>query len=134
MAIVSIGFVVMLGWLARRMRSAGAPSLAAELALVLGCALVLSPIAWDHYWVLMFPAFLAVFSLRAPSSHAERATFWVAAVLVSGLSPITLGRHGFNVVRSWSNSTLAGVLLVACLAWMLWRRAGGHSGTGPVSG
>jgi hypothetical protein len=45
-------------------------------------------------------------------------------VLVSGVSPLTLGRQGFNVVRSWSNSTIAGLLLVGCLAWMLWRDAG----------
>jgi hypothetical protein len=134
MAVGFVGFVVILGWLARRMRSVAAPSLAEELALVLGCAVLLSPIAWDHYWVLMFPAFLAVFSRRAPASHAEPATFWVAAVLVSGVSPIFLGTYGFNVVRSWSNSTLGGLLLVACLAWMLWRRASGRSETQPVSG
>ena len=116
--------VVALVSVARRMRSADAPCLAAELALVLGAAVLLSPIAWDHYWVLMFPAFLAVYSLRGPTRAAERTTFWVAAVLVSGASPLTLGRHGFAVVRSWSNSTVAGLLLVACLGWMLWRGAG----------
>jgi hypothetical protein len=116
--------VVALALIARRMRAADAPSLAAELALVLGAAVLLSPIAWDHYWVLMFPAFLAVHSRRGPSRAAARTTFRVAAVLVSGVSPLTLGRQGFNVVRSWSNSTIAGLLLVGYLAWMLWRDGG----------
>ncbi len=35
-----------------------------ELAAVTVLAILLSPIAWDHYWTLMFPAFLILYDSR----------------------------------------------------------------------
>jgi alpha-1,2-mannosyltransferase len=84
-----------------------------ELALVLAAGVLLSPIAWDHYWVLMFPAVLAVAVAR---SRAAWVTAAVAAALMSGPSPLVIGTHGFNVARAHSLYTAAGLLLVAALA------------------
>ena len=92
----------------------------AGLAFALACAVLLSPIAWDHYWVLMFPAMLVVFT-ESPRDRWLRIAFWIAAILVTGLSPPTIGRHGFNVARLWSSSTLAGLVLVAALTRLLGR-------------
>ncbi|MGE3521016.1 MAG: glycosyltransferase family 87 protein, partial [Vicinamibacterales bacterium] len=36
---------------------------AADLALLTLIAVLASPIAWDHYWVLMFPAFFTVYKI-----------------------------------------------------------------------
>ena len=49
---------------AGRARHAQHASDAEEMAIVLGLAVLLSPIAWDHYWVLFFPAFLLALVAR----------------------------------------------------------------------
>jgi hypothetical protein len=85
---------------------------AEELAMALAAGVLLSPIAWDHYWVLMFPAVLAVAAAR---SRAAWVICAVAAALISGPSPLLIGTHGFNVARAYSLYTLAGVLLFAAL-------------------
>jgi alpha-1,2-mannosyltransferase len=85
---------------------------AEELAMVLAAAVLLSPIAWDHYWVLMFPAVLAVAAAR---SRPAWVTCAVAAALITGPSPILIGTHGFNVARAYSLYTFAGVMLFAVL-------------------
>jgi alpha-1,2-mannosyltransferase len=106
--------IAVLALVAMRRRTAGPSDIGRELALVLAAAVLISPIAWDHYWVLMFPAILAMH----PSAHARRTAwlvFGVSAILISGLSPVTLGRHGFNVARAWCVCTVAGLLLVAGL-------------------
>ena len=83
-----------------------------ELAMALAAGVLLSPIAWDHYWVLMFPAVLAVAAVR---SRAAWVTCAVAAALISGSSPVLIGTHGFNVARGYSLYTFAGVMLFAAL-------------------
>jgi alpha-1,2-mannosyltransferase len=85
---------------------------AEELAMALAAAVLLSPIAWDHYWVLMFPAVLAVAAAR---SRPAWVTCAVAAALITGPSPILIGTHGFNVARAYSLYTFAGVMLFAVL-------------------
>ena len=87
-----------------------------EIALVTAASVLLSPIAWDHYWVLLFPALLAV---AATSSRAAWLVFGIAAVLITGTSPIFIGTHGFNVARAYSSNTVAGLLLVATLIVLL---------------
>lgn len=84
-----------------------------EIASVTVLAILLSPIAWDHYWTMMFPAFLIIYgsSDRQLLGRAAAWLFWVAAVLTSGLSPLTLGRSGFNVAREVSVDTLAALVL-----------------------
>jgi alpha-1,2-mannosyltransferase len=88
-----------------------------EMASVSVLAILLSPIAWDHYWTMMFPAFLIIYgsSDRRLLGGAAPWLFWVAAVLTSGLSPLTLGRSGFNLARALSVDTLAALVLFAGL-------------------
>jgi alpha-1,2-mannosyltransferase len=84
-----------------------------EMASVTVLAILLSPIAWDHYWTMMFPAFLIIYgsSDRLLLGRGARWLFWAAAVLTSGLSPLTLGRSGFNLARALSVDTLAALVL-----------------------
>ena len=92
-----------------------------ELAAVTVLAILLSPIAWDHYWTLMFPAFLILYESgdeRWPG-RIGRIAFWAAAILTTGLSPLTLGKSGFNMARELSVYTIAaliiyGGLIVVC--------------------
>jgi hypothetical protein len=82
------------------------------IVAVMALAVLLSPIAWDHYWVLMFPAFLFLALTR------ERARWigWVfltAGILTSGFSRATVGANGLAIARLLSVFTWAGLLLLA---------------------
>jgi len=115
--------IAVLAVVALRRRTADPSHIERELALVLAVAVLISPIAWDHYWVLMFPAILAVYP--SPDSPRTRwVIFGVSAILISGLSPVTLGRHGFNVARAWCVCTIAGLILVTGLTSTLVGRTG----------
>src|SRR5262249_21182424 len=83
-----------------------------EIALATAASVLLSPIAWDHYWVLMFPALLV---LASTASRGAWIIVGVAALLMTGTSPLFVGTHGFNVARQYSSSTIAGLLLVGAL-------------------
>ena len=83
-----------------------------ETAAFTVLAVVLSPIAWDHYWVLMFPAFLLMYDRsRTRTAPADQWIFWVAAILTSGISRVTVGREGWGIARQLSVSTIAALLL-----------------------
>jgi alpha-1,2-mannosyltransferase len=91
------------------------------LALALAIAVLASPIAWDHYWLLMLPALQAIYVASSNSTSQKlRWGFWIGAMLISGLAPLTLGTRGFEIARSWSNSTIAGLVIVITLAMTLW--------------
>jgi alpha-1,2-mannosyltransferase len=92
-----------------------------EIAAVIVLAVLLSPIAWDHYWTLLFPAFVIVYDGRDERGWASM--FWLAAILTSGLSPLTLGASGFNVARHLGTYTIAALVLYVAL--LLRRRLGG---------
>lgn len=109
-ALSAIVILVAVGWIAFRRRVNEPEQTAPLIETALAVSVLVSPIAWDHYWVLMFPALQACYSAGAGLA------FWVGALLITGLSPLTLGTHGFNLVRSWSNSTLAGLLLAGSAA------------------
>jgi hypothetical protein len=112
-AILLIGALVVVLWKTRR-RSASIP---VEVAAVTVLAVLLSPIAWDHYWTMMFPAFLILYdsSNDAVLGRSGRYAFWTAAVLTTGLSPLTLGRTGFNTARDLSVYTIAALIVFASL-------------------
>jgi hypothetical protein len=96
---------------------AGAATIAIEAAAVTTLGVLLSPIAWDHYWTLLFPAFLFVYASGHPALLGKPGqwAFWIAAILTSGLSPLTLGSDGFNAARQMSVDTLAGLILFVAL-------------------
>jgi hypothetical protein len=80
-------------------------------------AVLVAPIAWDHYWTLLFPAFFMVHQSANPGllGRAGLIAFWTAAVLTSGASPLTVGREGFSLARQLSTSTLAALVLYGTL-------------------
>jgi hypothetical protein len=87
--------------------------LIAELTAVIVLAVLLSPIAWDHYWTLLFPAFLLVYQASDRNLLGRQAlyAFWTAAILTSGLSRTTLGQTGWSVARELSVDTIAALVL-----------------------
>ena len=106
-----------------RSRDGGHPPVkkGAGLALALAVAVLASPIAWDHYWLLMLPALQAIYvASRSSKRQFLQWGFWLAAILISGLAPLTLGTRGFAIARSWSNSTIAGLVIVVTLAMAIW--------------
>jgi alpha-1,2-mannosyltransferase len=96
---------------------ATANTVAVEITAVTVIAVLLSPIAWDHYWTLLFPAYLVAYDSRDPRllGHTGSFAFWSAAILTTGLSPLTLGASGFAVVRELSTYTIAALVLYAVL-------------------
>jgi hypothetical protein len=85
-----------------------------EIAAVTVLAILLSPIAWDHYWTMMFPAFLVLHDSADARLLGRRGryAFWTAAVLTTGLSPLTLGKGGFDAARDLSIYTLAALVIL----------------------
>lgn len=101
-------------------------SIPCEIALVTVLAILLSPIAWDHYWTLTFPALLLLHDSVEGRllGRVGRAAFWTAAILMTVLSPLTLGRTGFSLARDLSVYTIAGLVIYASLFALrrrLWR-------------
>ena len=103
-------------------------SLAEDMAVVLALAVLLSPIAWDHYWVLFFPAFLLVLSLRErlPESRLTQ-LYWTTAVMTSGVA--LLGREAWRLSRWVSLRCLAGVVIVVAVSLALRAARRGRRGT-----
>jgi hypothetical protein len=112
-AILLIGALVVALWRTARDNA----SIPLEIAAVTTLAILLSPIAWDHYWTMMFPAFLILYDSNADTllGRPGRYAFWSAAVLTTGLSPLTLGRTGFNMARDLSAYTIAALIVYASL-------------------
>jgi len=92
-------------------------AVAVEMTAVTVLAILLSPIAWDHYWTLLFPACVIAYDSRDRRllGRAGAYAFWVAAILTTGLSPLTLGGAGFNVARHVSMYTIAAIVIYLAL-------------------
>ena len=90
-------------------------------------AILVSPIAWEHYWVGFFPVFvlLLVQAWRSgPSWHSRwaHASFWIGFVCFTVLSRPIVGWSGARTVRAWSLMTWGGVVMCAvCAAILAWR-------------
>jgi alpha-1,2-mannosyltransferase len=95
------------------------PRASVGVAAALGLAVVLSPIAWDHYWILFFPSLYAIYNAPAEVPRWIRLVFWPAALLISGFSRVTVGADGLSVARDLSTSTIAGIGLVAAMLTMI---------------
>jgi alpha-1,2-mannosyltransferase len=93
-----------------------------DMAALTVLAVLLSPIAWDHYWLLLLPAFIVLFDVGndPASGRGARYAFWAAAILTTGLSPLTLGRSYFGVARALSVSTIAALIVFAALIVLRW--------------
>jgi alpha-1,2-mannosyltransferase len=89
-----------------------------ELAFALAVAVILSPIAWEHYWVLYFPILQTIYCAGTKPIF-RRISFWIAAALITGPSPLLVGESGYNLAREFSNSTLAAILVIGILTPVL---------------
>lgn len=112
-------------------RSPPTAAISREIATVTVLAVLLSPIAWDHYWVLVFPAFLVAFTDTA-GQQWSRAAVWLAGVLTSALTPLTLGRSLFDAVRERSPQTFAALILFVVLVVVVHWNASAAARPGPV--
>jgi Glycosyltransferase family 87 len=120
-AALLLGTLLLVVLLRTRSTPAFVPS---EIAAVSVLAILLSPIAWDHYWTLLFPAFVILYESGDARllGSTGRYAFWIGAALTTALSPITLGGRGFNAARELSVDTAAGVLVYVALLAMCVRR------------
>lgn len=113
-----LAVVLMITFVIATRRSRPALTISREIAAVMVLAVLLSPIAWDHYWVLLFPAFLVAFTGTA-GQRWSRVTVWIAGGLTSALTPLTLGRPLFDAVRERSPQTAAALILFVVLVVLL---------------
>ena len=127
-----IVFVVLAALLLTGLSAAGikarAPAIATttlQMWAALVAAVLLSPIAWDHYWVLLFPAMFLLYDSRDPRllGGSSRYAFWLAAVLITGFSRAIVGRQVFSVARASSAYTIAGAIAFVALVWLCARIA-----------
>jgi len=114
---VLVAVVAWICWMRRNSPSGGAGP---ELAFALAVAVILSPIAWEHYWVLMFPALQATYSGQPRPTALGKYPFWLALLLITGPSPLLVGEAGYNTAREWSTSTIAAIILIGTLAAGFW--------------
>jgi alpha-1,2-mannosyltransferase len=120
---LSVVALVVVALLVTRCRRPEPPQVPCELAAVTLLSILLSPVAWDHYWVLLFPAFMLTFDARDKRLLGTRASvlFWTAALLTSGLSRATLGVSGWALARALSVNTVAALILYGALS-AIWSR------------
>jgi alpha-1,2-mannosyltransferase len=116
-AAVVVGPLLLSSWRHRASRR----RLIEECACVNALAVLLSPIAWEHYWVAFFPVFLAL-GMRARGLGLPACVFWLGLLGLTLLSRPIVGWHGARVVRAWSLMTWIGLLLCATLAYLLAQR------------
>ena len=116
---VLIALVVVVFWISRTLPVSESGR---EIAFALAVAVILSPIAWEHYWVLFFPLLQTIYVIGSRSVF-RRVAFWLAAALITGPSPLIVGEAGYNRAREFSNSTLAAILLIATLTPILLKKA-----------
>jgi alpha-1,2-mannosyltransferase len=119
-AVVTLAPIV----LASTRRLTNKRALAEELACVSAIAVLISPIAWEHYWVAFFPVFVAL-GRRAfdDRNRWAAAAFWIGLIGISGLSRPTTGWEGIRVIRAWSVMTWSGMVMCIVLALLLIRDA-----------
>jgi hypothetical protein len=116
-AVVVVGPLALSAWRHRASRR----RLIEECACVNALAVLLSPIAWEHYSVAFFPVFAAL-AMRARGLRLAACVFWLGLFGITLLSRPILGWHGARIVREWSLTTWAGLLLCATLAYLLAQR------------
>jgi Glycosyltransferase family 87 len=109
--LVAAALIGALSWKSWRWRFASVASISLAASLIV--AVLVAPIAWDHYWTLLFPAFFVVWNARDPAWL--RPAFYAGAVLTSGFSRLTVGVTGLALARQVSTMTWAGILLLAAL-------------------
>jgi len=103
-----------------------------ELVCVGALAILISPIAWEHYWLGFFPLFVLLYVYARcggsswPSTWA-RASFWIGFVCITLLSRPLVGWTGARAVRAWSLMTWGGMVMCAAFAWILASRRGGRA-------
>lgn len=113
-------------------RSRPTATISREIATVTVLAVLLSPIAWDHYWVLVFPAFLVACTDTA-GGRWSRVPVWIAGLLTSALTPLTLGRPLFDAVRERSPQTAAGLILFVVLVVLVHTTVSAAAQPEPIS-
>jgi Glycosyltransferase family 87 len=118
--VVAVLMLLALTIVSLRTRRPSIATIIIQLYAAIAVAVLLSPIAWDHYWVLMLPALVVLHDSRNPRllGAAGPVVFWSAAVLITGLSRALLGRELFGLARAFSSYTIAGLIIVGALVWI----------------
>jgi len=96
-----------------------------DVGIVTLLAVLLSPIAWDHYYLLVLPAWVAVLS-RAPAARPRRSRTVLVALVAAGVATSGVLLVGTTYLRGvlLENSILAwgGVVLLLVLLAERFRR------------
>jgi alpha-1,2-mannosyltransferase len=104
-----------------RARTPAIATLTLQVFAAVVVAILLSPIAWDHYWVLTFPALVVLYDSRDQRLLGEGLgpfIFLATALLITGVSRVLLGRQLFSLARSLSPYAMAALIIIAVLVWI----------------
>jgi hypothetical protein len=103
-----------------RARTPATATLTIQMFAAVVVAILLSPIAWDHYWVLTFPALFVLYDSRDERLLGVPGPFIFlgTALLITGVSRVLIGRRLFSLGRSLSPYAIAGLIIVAALVWI----------------
>jgi hypothetical protein len=108
---------------------------AAEAAFWTVLGMVFSPVAWMHYWVLIFPAVFVLWREVSIPGRGRIAAiwFWSSAFLITGLNVIDRAIRQVGSVSHCllSNMTLGALVLLAAMLWIL---AGPETGAADGTG
>jgi hypothetical protein len=95
--------------------------IARELAVVILLAVVLSPIAWVHYYVLLLPVWAAAFEL---SDNMPRRSWWYAGLAAAALATsgmLTVGPRPLRLALLQGSVYTWGALLLFLLVLLVLR-------------
>lgn len=115
-------YVIFLGaffyWLRRRRYN----FLPAEAAFMIILAMLFSPIAWRHYWVIIFPGYFVLYNLYLKNKDKILSyTLWISFILITVLQVI--GQTGKSLrgffTAVLSNQTLGALLLLLGILYVI---------------
>ncbi len=114
-------------------RSTSPDDVVGDVGIVILLAVLVSPIGWDHYYMLAFPAWVAALS-RAPAlwTRSTRITLLAAGIATSGL--LTNGSATLRgILRAHSMFAWGGLALVLVLLVERWRAPSTPSEAEPLA-
>lgn len=128
---ISIGLVILLGWLCRtRTTRRDDPRLLGEFALIVLTMLFVSERSWKHHYVtVLLPYTYLCYRIgTAPGAPWRRAALGAAVVLSalfmattsSELGGLFAAKQGHKIAQGYGMFLWAGVALYAATAWCVW--------------
>ena len=125
--------LLLLALAAVALRRATSDDVVQDVGIVILLAVLVSPIGWDHYYLLAFPAWVAALS-RAPGFWTLRPRIALAAAGIATSGLLTVGSSTLRgVLREYSMFAWGGLVLILVLLIERLRAPAPHAVLQPVA-